>query len=389
MNQSNFRVAFCGTRGLPANYGGFETALDEITKRFVKNGIHCEVFCRGDKDQKINKETYEGRELVYIKGSKHRKLDTFVSSIHTGLYLIKHRKEYDFIFWFNNANFPGILLTLLTGVRMAINTDGLEWRRAKWSLPFKAYYFLSSFFICLLCRTLISDSVSIQNYYKKTFKKKTQFIPYGASENKEYGSEMKKEILGKYGLEEGKYFLQITRFEPDNLPLEIIKQFQNSLLGDLGYQYVLIGLKDETEYALKIKAESGRRGIKVFPANYNPTELTVLRNCAYCYVHGNSVGGTNPALLEAMQSTKRILAIDCPFSEEVLGAQGRRFTIENLSQVFIESLHLEDQSLAMKHRIKLHYQWDKVADSYKNITQQKSADYVMLTTTHEGVKVTS
>jgi glycosyltransferase involved in cell wall biosynthesis len=387
MNQSNTRVAFCGTRGLPANYGGFETALDEITKRFVKNGIHCEVFCRGD--QNMNKETYEGRELVYIKGSKHRKLDTFVSSIHTGLYLIKHRKEYDFIFWFNNANFPGILLTLLTGVRMAINTDGLEWRRAKWSLPFKAYYFLSSFFICLLCKTLISDSVSIQNYYMKTFKKKTQFIPYGAPETKEYSSEIKKKILGKYGLEEGNYFLQITRFEPDNLPLEIIKQFQNSLLGDLGYQHVLIGLKDETEYAMKIKAESGRRGVKVFPANYNQTELTVLRNCAYCYVHGNSVGGTNPALLEAMQSTKRILAIDCPFSEEVLGAHGKRFTIENLSQVFIESLHLEDQSLSMKHRIKLHYQWDKVADSYKNITQQKSADYAVLTTTHEGVKVTS
>ncbi|MFB5267902.1 DUF1972 domain-containing protein [Paenibacillus enshidis] len=389
MNQSNVRVAFCGTRGLPANYGGFETAVDEITKSFVKNGIHCAVFCRGDKEQNMNRGTYEGRELVYIKGSKHRKLDTFISSIHTGLYLIKHRKEYDFIFWFNNANFPGILLTLLTGVRMAVNTDGLEWRRAKWSPPFKAYYFLSSFFICLLCKTLISDSVSIQNYYKKAFKKKTQFIPYGAPETKAYGSEMKKEILGKYGLEEGKYFLQITRFEPDNLPLEIIKQFQHSLLGDLGYQYVLIGLKDETEYAMKIKAESGTSGVKVLPANYDPTELTVLRNCAYCYVHGNSVGGTNPALLEAMQSTKRILAIDCPFSEEVLGANGKRFTIGNLSQVFMDSLHLEDQSLSMKHRIKLHYQWDKVAESYKNITQEKSANYVVVTTTHEGAKVTS
>ncbi|MNE91497.1 hypothetical protein D3C80_1891210 [compost metagenome] len=76
-----------------------------------------------------------------------------------------------------------------------------------------------------------------------------------------------------------------------------------------------------------------------------------------------------------MQSTKRILAIDGPFSEEVLGPHGKRFTIHNLSQVFSDSLQLDDQSLSMKNRIKLHYQWDNVADSYHNIAQEKLANY--------------
>src|SRR5512138_737182 len=118
-------IAFCGTRGLPANYGGFETAVDEISRRFVSVGYTCEVFTRTGQSDTETHTTHQGRRLVYIKGSRYRKLDTFISSIRTGLYLLSHRRSYQHVFWFNNANLPGILLTRFARIPMTVNTDGL------------------------------------------------------------------------------------------------------------------------------------------------------------------------------------------------------------------------------------------------------------------------
>ncbi|MHA0856491.1 DUF1972 domain-containing protein [Paenibacillus sp. CMAA1364] len=369
------RVAFCGTRGLPANYGGFETAIDEISQRFVRDQMDCYVFCREHRvDQRM--EAIHGRKLIYIKGSKSKRMDTFVSSIQTGLYLMKHKKSFDYILWFNNANVFGILLTLFTRIPMSINTDGLEWRRAKWSFPFKAFYFLSSFIISRTCKSLVSDSISIQQYYKKVFMKRTEFIPYGAPERISITDDEKRNVLEKYNLVEDKYFLQITRFEPDNLPLDILEAFQHSELYLRGYKHVLIGYQDDHEYSLKLMACNDEYGVMVLPANYDHKELSILRENAFGYVHGNSVGGTNPALLEAMQSCKRIFAIDGPFSSEVLGNEGVLFRTEFLSDILTKSLDMPDQSLRMQLRIRDRYQWDAVAHSYLNLIQQESANYM-------------
>jgi glycosyltransferase involved in cell wall biosynthesis len=367
-------IAFCGTRGLPANYGGFETAVDEISKRFVEQGYECEVFTRlsGTKEQL---DSYEGRKLVYVKGSDIRKLDTFVSSIQTASFILKNRKKYDYIFWFNNANFPGIFLTLFSFLPMSINTDGLEWRREKWSFPFKAYYFISSFLISLLCRNLISDSVSIQNYYRKTFFKKTSFIPYGAPTITKLSDEKTEEILYRYNLNSKKYFLQITRFEPDNLPLAILDGFHQSALANQGFEFVLVGYKDETPYALQIKEMGNFKGIKVLNAIYDKDTLTALRENCFCYVHGNSVGGTNPALLEAMASCKRVMAIEGPFSREVLGDTGTYFKVDNLKEDFKNIVDLPDMGQMMKERVNDRYNWDEVAKSYMNLTNENLAAY--------------
>lgn len=372
----NKTIAFCGTRGLPANYGGFETAVDEITQRFIDEGYECDVFCRASNNsEKV--QTHEGRNLIYVKGSNSRKLDTFVSSIQTGLYILKNRKKYDYLFWFNNANFLGIFLTLFSGIPMSINTDGLEWRRDKWSAPFKAYYVISSFLISLFCKNLISDSISIQSYYRKKFLKKTIFIPYGSPTIEKVDKEKENSILKDIGLEKGKYYLQITRFEPDNLPLAILEGFCNSSLPDKGFKMVLIGYKDATPYALQIKEMDGKQGVVVCNAIYDKEILSTLRKYCFSYVHGNSVGGTNPALLEAMASCSRIMAIEGPFSREVLGNDlGIYFNRENLSEVFNKSLETPDQRNQMGKRVQLKYSWDEVALSYMNLAEGKEANYI-------------
>jgi glycosyltransferase involved in cell wall biosynthesis len=374
VSKFNRYIAFCGTRGVPANYGGFETAVDQISRHFISAGYNCRIYCRLSSGYDAVPE-HEGRELVYVKGSKHRKLDTFISSIQVARDLWKHRREYRHIFWFNNANFPGILMTLFTGVPMSVNTDGLEWRRKKWSWPFKLYYIISSFIISRLCPILISDSHAIREYYRTRFMRKTEFIPYGVPPTINVENNRRINIMRQLNLESGRYFLQITRFEPDNLPLEIARAFANSELIDREYKFVVVGYKEKTDYGEKIKALDGRSGVVVLDAVYDPKILAVLRENCFCYLHGNSVGGTNPALLEAMAFCPRVLAIDNIFSREVLDDTGLFFEPTNIVAGFLRAVKSADKQESMHSRIRNNYQWRAVAESYMRLAEGKSTDY--------------
>ncbi|PWB67894.1 glycosyl transferase family 1 [candidate division GN15 bacterium] len=367
-------IAFCGTRGLPANYGGFETAVDEISRRFVDAGYRCDVFCRTANLDNTSRTRHRGRYLIHVRGSRRRSMDTFVSSIQTGMYLLRHRRKYHHAFWFNNANLPGILLTRLARIPMTVNTDGLEWRRAKWSWPFKLYYILSSLLVSIVCRSLVSDSLALQRYYKRRFLRKSNFVPYGAPGNPDTPLDRQRRILQSLKLEPGRYFLQITRIEPDNLPLEVAVGFADSRLGRDGYSMVTVGYKDDTPYSRQLLAFNGRYGIHVLNAIYDPDILYALRANCYCYLHGNSVGGTNPALLEAMAFCPRVLALDCEFSREVLGETGTYFDRENIADAF-KQIPAAVSTEAMLNRVRSLYRWDAVAESYMQLCHDEEAVY--------------
>ncbi|BAC89727.1 DUF1972 domain-containing protein [Gloeobacter violaceus] len=365
------RIAFCGTRGLPAKYGGFETAVQEITARLTAGGVECEVFCRARMyPQKL--EHCEGRRLIYVAGARKKSLDTFISSIQTGLFLLANRGRYDYVFWFNNANLPGILITLLSGIPMSINTDGLEWRRPKWSAPFKLYYFLASAVIARLC-DLISDSRELNLYYRRRFGATSVFIPYGVPRLPEVSASRTAEILRQYGVEAGKFSLQITRIEPDNLPAEAAGAFVDSGLAAQGYKHLVVGYAHDTAYGLELKRLASQAGasVQVCSAEYDAQVLTVLRRHCAVYIHGNSVGGTNPALLEAMQSCPRVLAIDTPFSREALGEDGEYFTVTRLAADLRRAVQSPDRTQALRRRIEQFYDWDAVADAYRALAARR------------------
>ena len=368
-------VAFCGTRGVPANYGGFETTVDEISRRFVEHGYDAVVFCRKSSYAGKVLEYHEGRRLIYVEGSPRRELDTFVSAFETGWHVLRHRREYDYVFWFNNANLPGILLTLLSGLPMSVNTDGMEWRRAKWTWPFKLYYLLASLLISLLCGSVISDSKRMQAVYKELFSKDTDFIPYGIPQTPMVPPDKESAILNRYGVEPGRYFLQITRIEPDNLPLEAARAFKAANLATDGFKFLVVGYKGGTTYEQQLKAMSGKDGILVVDAVYDAEVVTVLRTNCFCYIHGNYVGGTNPALLEAMANCPRVLAIDVQFSREVLGDEGRVFTLDDMVASFRGILSYPDNSAGLRERVRSNYQWDAVAKSYMNLVEGQPANY--------------
>lgn len=367
-------VAFCGTRGVPARYGGFETAVDEISRRLVGRGYDCEVFCRASSREETL-ERHDGRYLTYVKGSTRRSLDTFVSALETGWHLLRNRRRYRHVFWFNNANLPGILLTLLARIPMSVNVDGLEWRRAKWGWPYKAYYVVASFVIARLCGTLVSDSRAIRAYYESVFRKGSELVPYGAPEAPRVPRQRHRTILERYGVVPGRYLLQITRLEPDNLPLEGARAFRAVGLAREGFALLIVGYQHENPYTGQLKAMSGTDGILVAPAVYDPEALAVLRENCFCYVHGNSVGGTNPALLEAMSACPRVLAIEGPFSREVLGESGYFFSPDAMDVALGGIPTLPDRSEAMQDRVRSRYQWDAVAESYARLALGKPAAY--------------
>ena len=381
-------VIFCGTRGIPPNYGGFETAVDELSRRFVQRGYDCAVVCRRLSNDRAGEE-YEGRRLVYVRGSSVRKLDTLVSAFQTGWHLLRHRKDYEYAFWFNNANLPGILATRLARIPFSVNTDGLEWRRAKWRWPFKAYYFLSSLLVARSCKSLISDSRAIQSYYKRVFFKDTHFVPYGIPKTPPVNPEKEAAVLRKYGLEAGRYFLQITRFEPDNLPLETAKAFHGAGLASNGFKLLLVGYQHATPYAEHVAAMSKEDGIVVANAVYDAETLTALRNNCFCYVHGNSVGGTNPALLEAMASSPRVLAIAVPFSHEILGETGYFFMPGAMTTSMRSVVHSPEQGGAMRARVRSLYDWNAVVESYARLVEGESAAYSPAGTAHDEARASS
>jgi len=265
-------------------------------------------------------------------------------------------------------------MTLLARIPMAVNTDGLEWLRAKWSWPFKLYYLITSFLICRLCRTLISDAVEIKRFYRKWFLKDTVFIPNGARLAECSRTEPEETVLARYGLLPGRYFLQITRFEPDNLPLEVAIAFRQSGLYREGFKLALVGYRGDTEYSRRIKACDGRDGVVVIDATYNQGILTALRRNCFCYVHGNSVGGTNPALLEAMAVCPRIMAMDVPFSREVLGGRGLYFSKSDIASAFRRALDLADEGEVYRQRIDRYYRWENIAQAYLRVFEGQPMD---------------
>jgi glycosyltransferase involved in cell wall biosynthesis len=367
-------IAFCGTRGVPAKYGGFETAVDEISRRLVEWGYDCEIFCRASSGEKALAR-HEGRYLTYVGGSSRRSLDTFVSALQTGWHLLRNRRRYRHVFWFNNANLPGILLTLLARIPTSVNVDGLEWRRAKWTWPYKAYYLVATFLISRLCDTLISDSKAIRSYYEKNLRKGSGLVPYGAPQAPRVPRQRHRAILERYGVAPKRYLLQITRLEPDNLPLEGARAFRAAGLAREGFALLIVGYQHENPYTRQLKDMSGADGILVAPAIYDPETLAVLRENCFCYVHGNSVGGTNPALLEAMSACPRVLAIEGPFSREVLGETGYYFSPDAMDVALSGIPTLPARSEAMRDRVRSRYRWDAVAESYARLALGRPAAY--------------
>ncbi len=357
------KIAILGTRGVPARYGGFETCAEELGKRLVERGHEVSVYCRHSYyDQHLS--SYLGMRTIYVRGLKLRALDTlshtFLSFIHA------LRQRYDLWLIFNAANGPLLFLPKIFGIPVVLNVDGLEWEREKWNFLGKAFYRLAARLSVFLSPGLVADSRAIQAFYKQKFGRETEFIPYGA----EVETSQKPFLLNQFSLTPRGYFLQVTRFEPENNPLLSVRAFEQL---STAKKLVLVGgVKYPSRYSRQVFSTRDRRII--FPGPIYDKEIIseLLLNC-YAYIHGNEAGGTNPALLQAMGFSSFVICRDVVFNREVLREAGIYYKkeVEDLRQKMEWAL-MNEEKLDFYRRqaqeIIIHdYQWSDVTERYEKL----------------------
>jgi len=359
------RIAFVGVRGIPDLYGGFETAVTEISTRLVQRGHDVTAYCRKGYGNE-SELTYKGVKKIFLPRIETKQLDTLSHSFFSLVHLFFNPT--DVILVFNAGNGPFCIIPSLRGARYAVNVDGLEWRRDKWGTVAKAYYKFATWCCVKLAPEIIADAERIKDYYKEQFKRDTFFAAYGAyietSENPE--------ILEEYGLKKDDYFFVASRLEPENNAEITVKAFEQVKTDKK--LVIAGGASYKSPFIEKLKKNRDPR-IQFLGSVYKPGHIKELHCNCFAYIHGNEVGGTNPALLKALGYGNCVLYLDHDwrFNTEVAGDVGIPYpkSVEGLRERLQD---LVDNPEKVHHyrklapeRIREAYTWDIVTDRYEEL----------------------
>lgn len=358
------KIAIIGTRGVPARYGGFETCAQELSTRLAQKGHKVIVYCRNSNSPDKPKE-FNGVKLIHLPSIKTKIMDTFSHTFLSMIHILF--QKVDVILVFNAANSPLCIIPGLFGKKIAINVDGLEWKRKKWGRIAKKYYQFAEYLATKVCNKIITDSRTIQKYYREKYNIESTFIAYGA--NIEVSS--KPEIIKKYNLIKDNYFFVVTRLEPENNIDLTIKAFEQVKTDK---KLVIVGgVNYKSKYVQELKETKDSRIIFIPPLYENDHIKELFCNC-YVYVHGNEVGGTNPALLSALGYGNCVLSLNVPYNEEVVSKSAILYekSIEDLStkmQYLIDNpdIVLDYRKKAVNRIKEAGYLWEKVTDDYENL----------------------
>ncbi len=352
------RFGIVGTRGIPGRYGGFETFAEELSTRLALRGHHITVYCR----ERHSESTYRGVSLVYLPTLRHKYLDTLAHTCVSTLHLVFHRQ--DALLYCNAANAIFTWLPRVLGMPVALNVDGLERKRKKWNALAKSWYRISEWLATWMPNRVVTDADAIQKYYAEQYHKESTMIPYGA----ELGPVDSHDVLTRLKLEPKQYFLYVSRMEPENNALLVREAFERiatplklALIGDAPYA---------AEYIARVRATQDAR--VVMPGAIYGVGYQELGSHCFAYIHATEVGGTHPALIEAMGRGALTLYLDTPENAEVAGGVGLPFTHSNLADVLQSVLDMQEKerdswrARAME-RVRTRYSWDRVTDEYERL----------------------
>lgn len=352
------RFAIVGTRGIPAHYGGFETFAEELSTRLAGRGHQVTVYCR----ERHPAPSYRGVRLQYLPTIRHKYFDTIVHTCLSTVHLLGSR--YDALLYCNAANAIFTWMPRVLGMPVALNVDGLERHRKKWNTLAKTWYQLSEWLATWMPNVVVTDAQAIAQYYHEKYHRDSVMIPYGA----ELGPVATDDVLQKLGLQPKKYFLYVSRMEPENNGLLVRESFERvstglklALIGDAPYA---------VDYIAQVRDTRDPR-IVIPGAVYGPGYHELGSHC-FAYIHATEVGGTHPALIEAMGRGALTLYLDTPENAEVAGSAGLPFTHDNLTQVIervLASSEEERESWRVRavERVKSRYSWDAVTTSYEKL----------------------
>jgi glycosyltransferase involved in cell wall biosynthesis len=352
-----------GSRGIPGRYGGYETLMEELAVRLLARGFRVTVYCRSHSTPR-DLESYQGVDLVVLPTIRAKHLDTpvhtFLSCLHAAA------AGYDAALVVNSANALFVPLLQVAGIPVALNVDGLEKRRAKWGVFGRSVYALSERLACVLPDALVTDAEVIRRHYLERYGAESVPIAYGVDPRPPAGTA----TLARLGLIPRRYFLYVSRFEPENNPHRVAAAYRLAG-GDL--PLVMVG---GAPYADRFIA-SFTRGADprvLFPGPIYGDGYRELLSHALAYVHATEVGGTHPALVEAMGYGNCVLVNDTPENREVAGGVGLWFRAEEPATLAGRLEWVRDhpgraraRGRAAARRARILFSWEPVADRYAGL----------------------
>lgn len=352
------RVAIIGIRGVPANYGGFETLVENMIGSNASDDIEYTIFCSARAYPKRRK-TYKGAKLRYI-GLNANGIQSIAYDI---LAMVRTSRKYDAALILGTSGCIFLpIFRLYFHNKIIVNIDGLEHRRGKWGRAAKWFLRTSEKIAVKNADVIIADNKGIRDYVSKTYHHNAALIAYGGDHVERIVSDdVQKNILQRYGVENSQYAISICRIEPENNIQMILEAFAQTSM-----KLVFIGNWERNSYGKELKEEYSKyKNIIISNSEYCLDTLYTLRSHATMYIHGHSAGGTNPSLVEAMFFGRPILAFDVVYNRATTDNKAYYFRKCDELRALICQEHLNGS--AMKGIAHLRYTWKNIASQYEEL----------------------
>lgn len=352
------KIAIIGTVGVPANYGGFESLVENLLGDNTSDDIEYTVYC-SSKSYSERLDSYKGAKLKYIGLNANGAQSTLYDIAS----MLKTTNKYDvalvlgvsgcvflpvFRLWFKN--------------KLIVNIDGLEHRRDKWGKFAKWFLRKSEAMAVKYADVVVADNKGIQDYVTETYHTDSALIAYGGDHAaRQVAGDVQQQVLKNYGVEKDGYAISVCRIEPENNCHVILDAFSKT-----NQKLIYIGNWERSEYGKKLKDDYSRfPNLIIHDPEYNLDTLYALRSNAAMYIHGHSAGGTNPSLVEAMYIGKPILAFDCIYNRATTHEKAYYFKDSKELQRLIEKSQFD--GTVMKTIAEEEYTWQKIAKQYENL----------------------
>lgn len=357
-------VRILGTHGVPAAYGGFETAAEHVGLHLRDKGWRVIVYCQLPGTGDTRTDEWNGLERVLIREPREGWRGTSSFDLRSVRYaLSEHRPgEVWLTFGYNTGVFD--IAPRLRGIPNVINMDGMEWTRKRWGLAKQALLLANERLAGLVGDVLIADHPVIAGYLRRHFgRRRVMTITYGAHET----AQASEEPVTAEGLTPGRYGIVVCRPIPENSVLEIVRAWSTRRRG---MPLVVVGPYDQSdEYHAQVMAAASEEVI--FPgAIFEPSRIGALRHHAALYLHGHTVGGTNPSLVEAMAAGNAVVAHRNAYNTWVAGSGNAYFEddrdlSETLDALLEDPRRLQEMGASSLLRFREEFTWEKIGDEYE------------------------
>jgi glycosyltransferase involved in cell wall biosynthesis len=363
-------INILGVRGYPAAHGGFETFAARLAPYLSDRGwtvnIYCQIEPTADGHLVANfEDDWNGVHRIHLGSRRKSSAGSIIFDALSVLDVVK-RSGIDLVLGYNTAIFT--LLQRIYGRTVVMNMDGIEWKRAKWSRPIKAWFYANEFVGSFASSIPIADHPEIAHHLRRHGCKRAVVIPYGADAIMHASDQ----TVYSIGLKPKQYVISIARIEPENSVLEIVRSFSRK---PRGINFVVLGqLQDHNPYHRAVRAAASNEVIFA-GAIYEQEKLASLRFHALAYVHGHQVGGTNPSLVEALGAGNAIIARDNKFNRWVAGDKQTYFTSEDSLDLIFETVlanpeYLAQASEASRARQSAEFTWELVLGKYEALFEK-------------------